>query len=190
MSPISELYVSHYKPLCAFIRKRMGASDDVADIAQQAFCEALCSYRNFSGRATLQTWLYGIALNLMYKHLSRARRVEYQNPGDWDVDMEIEDAEQASADDTLNAREQLRRVSALLDQSSDSNRQALLMVAVDGMSYSQAAQALQVATGTVRSRVSRLRSDLREELGLTQAPVPLRGTVAPSKRHHGFTPES
>ena len=163
-SIMSSLYAAHFTPLCAFIRKRMGACDEVPDIVQQAFCEAMRGYAGFSGRSAVQTWLYGIALNVMRSHLARARRAEFQ-PCTVE-ELELADTAQVPTDEALASRQQLARVSALLEHCCDSSRQALMLVAVDGLSCEEAATELNVAVGTVRSRVSRLRSELRSGLAL------------------------
>jgi len=156
---VATLYALHFLPLCAFLRKRMGASDEVLDIAQQTFCEALLAYSTFRGQSAVRTWLYGIALNIMRNHLARARRDGLQPL--LPEALEVADPHQVPTDEALSSRERLRNVAQLLSGCSACSRDALLMVAVDGLSYEEAAQRLQVAEGTVRSRVSRLRAELR-----------------------------
>jgi len=156
------LVQAHGTRLHRFIIKNIGNSTDAEDLTQQAFVEAVRSYETFKGQSELSTWLYGIAMNLVRNHLSRAphRRYEFTD--------ESELAEMAG--DTLSpaqAAEQaqhLRYLQEAMSELPDSMRDILLMVAVDELSYEDAAALLTVPVGTVRSRLSRARSALRAKL--------------------------
>ena len=55
-----------------FVYRHIGHATDAEDLAQQAFVEAAKAYETFRGASEFSTWLYGIAMNLVRNHLSRA----------------------------------------------------------------------------------------------------------------------
>lgn len=156
------LVQAHGKRLYYFIIKNIGNPSDAEDLAQQAFMEAVRSYSSFKGESELSTWLYGIAMNLVRNHLSRAphRRYEFTDESSI-VDLACESQLPDAAVEQAQRMQHLQRA---MDDLPESMRTILLMVAVDEMSYEAAAALLTVPVGTVRSRLSRARAALRLKL--------------------------
>ena len=156
------LVAAHGTRLYRFIIKNIGNSSDAQDLAQQAFLEAVRSYSSFRGQSELSTWLYGIAMNLVRNHLSRAphRRYEFT---DESVLSDLA-CNGPSPEQAIEQTERMRHLNAALEDLPESMRSILLMVAVDEMSYESAAALLTVPVGTVRSRLSRARAALRVKL--------------------------
>ncbi|MET1115634.1 MAG: sigma-70 family RNA polymerase sigma factor [Comamonas sp.] len=156
------LVQAHGARLQRFIIKNIGNASDAQDLAQQAFLEAVRSYSSFKGQSELSTWLYGIAMNLVRNHLSRApqRRYEFTD--------ELALAEMAGDTPTpeqeAEQSERMRHLQLALDDLPESMRSILLMVAVEELSYEAAAALLTIPVGTVRSRLSRARAALRVKL--------------------------
>ncbi|MBC7602617.1 MAG: RNA polymerase sigma factor [Ramlibacter sp.] len=145
-----------------FVLKRVGHPDDAADIAQQAFVEAACSFTSFRGEAELSTWIFGIATNLARNHIGRAPQHRHR----FETDEVLDTCE--SADllpcESLSQRQGLELVSQAIDLMSPEMSQALILVVIDELSYEDAASGLDVPVGTVRSRVSRGRAAVRQHL--------------------------
>lgn len=156
------LVEAHGTRLYRFIIKNIGNSSDAQDLAQQAFLEAVRSYGSFRGQSELSTWLYGIAMNLVRNHLSRAphRRYEFTDESAL-ADLACNGLE---PDQAVDQSERMRHLQDALEDLPESMRSILLMVAVDEMSYESAAALLTVPVGTVRSRLSRARAALRVKL--------------------------
>lgn len=157
---LTEMFSLHHRGLCAFITRRVGNPDDAHDIVQSAYFEAYRCLPKFQGRSNLKTWLYGITLNIMRNHLSRSPWRDHASIDDPDVEA-LADA-MPSPNDTYRTRDEMRRVLRALEEAPEDQRETLLLVSVDGLSYGDAAARLGVPIGTVRSRVSRLRATLRE----------------------------
>jgi len=161
--PFRELVQRHQTRLYRFVLKNIGNPSDAEELAQQAFVEAALSYRSFRGEAELSTWLYGIAMNLVRNYLSRAPHRRYQ--------IEDESAlEHFTAPDPdpaaqVENAQLLQRLQAELDELPAEMRDVLLLVALDDLSYEEAAVMLSIPIGTVRSRVSRARATLRKRFG-------------------------
>jgi RNA polymerase sigma factor (sigma-70 family) len=158
---IHQLYVLHYGALLSFISRRIANPDDASDLAQTAFAEAFQSYGKFSGKSSMKTWLFGIAINVMRNHYYRSswRHVSSMDDADLAAVMGATPSAQQTYESRLAAHHALCGLSA----AAPEHRETLLMVVWDGLSYEDAAERLGVAIGTVRSRVSRLRAALRRE---------------------------
>jgi RNA polymerase sigma-70 factor (ECF subfamily) len=149
----------HQKRLYRFVLKTIGNPSDAEEIAQQAFVEAAKSLVSFRGESELSTWLYGIAMNLVRNHLSRSpqRKYEFDNEGVLDT---LESAEADPQQQVQNAQ-LLKKLQLELDGLPAEMRDVLLLVAVEDLSYEEAAILLSIPIGTVRSRLSRARGMLR-----------------------------
>ncbi|MGX5658509.1 RNA polymerase sigma factor [Castellaniella ginsengisoli] len=157
-----ELVQEHSSRLQRFIIRHIGNSTEAEDLAQQAFTEAARSYRTFRGESQLSTWLYGIALNLIRNHLSRAPERRYDFVGDSSLADLATDA--LTPEEAAEQSQSMRLLQESLDELPESMRSILLLVGMDNLSYEEAAALLSVPIGTVRSRLSRARTALRDRL--------------------------
>lgn len=102
-------------------------------------------------------WAYRICKNAWIDEL-RSREVRHRYP-----QMAGEDLEQApSAEKTAAGEREIAAVSAALDQIPKDQRLALTLVAVDGKTYAEAAEILEVPVGTIMSRIARARRNLMD----------------------------
>jgi RNA polymerase sigma factor (sigma-70 family) len=168
----------HFAAIHRYLDRRVGA-DEADELAGEVFriaFERRSRYRDLHESAL--PWLYGIATNLVLKRwrgeerrlraLARAQAGEVPGGGDMeDADMRIASAA---------ARARLLKALAGL---SKGDRDVVLLVAWQELSYEEVAAALEIPPGTVRSRLNRARGILREHLGdFGDEPVtvPLRAT--------------
>ncbi|MEC4720746.1 sigma-70 family RNA polymerase sigma factor [Noviherbaspirillum sp. CPCC 100848] len=148
--------------LYRFIVKHIGHGSDAEDLAQQTFVDAVRTYSSFKGESQLSTWLFGIAMNLVRNYLSRSPHRIYQFEN-------IEDhaglqSTQNTPEESLSQKQQLKRLDEELQALAPEMRETLLLVALEELSYEDAAIMLSIPTGTVRSRVSRARKILAERI--------------------------
>ena len=134
------------------------------DIAQETFVSAYKAIGRFRG-GSLRAWLLRIASNRCYDHIRAVRRRPEQsldqsllNPR-FDVASQDPSPEQMALSGEL--REHIQR--AILTLPFD-QRNTLALVDVQGLSYEEAAEAMSVSLGTVKSRLSRARSAVRDTL--------------------------
>lgn len=156
------LVQTHNTRLYRFIIKNIGNPGDAEDLAQQAFMEAVRSFQSYRGESELSTWLYGIAMNLVRNYLSRAPHRRYEFVADDEL-AALPD-ERLTPEGMLSQSQQMRALNESLAELPQSMREVLLMVAVDELSYEEAAVLLTVPVGTVRSRLSRARSALKAQM--------------------------
>ncbi len=154
-----ELFDRHAQAVFRFLARRIGP-DDASDLLADAFLAA------FEGRSRYDTdfstalpWLYGIASNLLRKHVRR-RAAELKMLARLVAQMEPDDRVDAVAD-VIDAQLRLRAMAKLLDELPPGERDALLLQAWEALTYEEIAKALDIPVGTVRSRLNRTRRRLR-----------------------------
>jgi len=138
--------------LRAFSRSLCGQAALADDVAQEAMLKAWKARERYKPGSNMKAWTFTILRNHFYSVKRRSWRVS---------SLEPEVAEQtivsvANPDDSVRLNE-LRHA---MDKLSDDQREALILVGASGLSYEEAAEICGVATGTIKSRVSRARKDL------------------------------
>ncbi len=161
------LFDRHADAVHRYAARRLGgeAADDlVAETFTTAF-QQRHRYDPARGAGTdARPWLFGIATNLVSRHRrAEARRFKAMArvPALADHDEPLADR----AADRVMARAVRRELAAALAALPARHRDVLLLVAWGDLSYEEAAQALGIPVGTVRSRLHRARTKLREALG-------------------------
>lgn len=120
------------------------------DLTQETYLRAFRALPSFEARASVRTWLFGIARRVCADHIRstvRRRRLLNQAAAAHDP------SPLADPSDSVGAAELLARLNP--DQ-----REAFVLTQVLGLSYAEAAESLDIPIGTVRSRVARARADL------------------------------
>lgn len=157
----------HQSLLYRFVLRNIGNPSDAEDIAQQAFVEAYKSMANFRGESKMSTWLYGIAMNLVRNYLNRAPHRVREYESDEVLGTIADDAD--GPDVIVERKQAMARLNEQIRELSPELQEILLLVAVDGLSYDEAALMLEIPVGTVRSRLFRARETLKERLPDLQA---------------------
>jgi RNA polymerase sigma factor (sigma-70 family) len=156
--------VSEYQGrLYRYVIKHIGHPDDAADITQQAFSEAARTLSTFRGDSELSTWLFGIAMNMIRNYLNRAPHRVHKFEGE----EALSDFMAPTSDpvDCAANKQLIAMVATAISELPQEMSEVLLLVAVDDVSYEDAAEILCIPVGTVRSRVSRARACLRARFG-------------------------
>ncbi|MFZ0342319.1 MAG: sigma-70 family RNA polymerase sigma factor [Gaiellaceae bacterium] len=161
-------FEAEFAPLHRYLARRLGASA-ADDLAAETFAVAFRNWDRLDPARPVRPWLYGIAANLVRHHWRKERRMlrAYARTGiDPVLSDENEAVERADADtrqrDLATALAELRR----------DEREVLLLHAWAELSNSEIADALGIPAGTVKSRLSRAREKLRNQLGeVGQEPV-------------------
>jgi RNA polymerase sigma-70 factor (ECF subfamily) len=154
-----DLIDQHQRRLYRFVIKYIDHPDDAADITQQAFVEAARTIASFRGDSKLSTWLFGIAMNMVRNYLSRAPHRVYK----FETDEILLSVAGSALDPSefLEQKQILDLVEVAFSELPEEMSEVLGLVAIDEISYQDAAEILSIPLGTVRSRVSRARAVLR-----------------------------
>ena len=140
--------------------------DDAAEAAQEAFLAAWQGLRFFRGESSFSTWLYRLASNACVDLLRREgthRSAAGPSFNDEELNIDVPDAA-PSPQEAVEQRELRRQIEAGLQALSPDHRQVLLLREMHQLSYDEIAEALSLDVGTVKSRISRGRKQLRKFL--------------------------
>jgi RNA polymerase sigma factor (sigma-70 family) len=161
----TELFRRHAPHIQRYVVRRLGP-DEADDIVAETFLLAFRQRDSYDQtRADARPWLYGIATNLIGRH-RRAEIRLYRALARTGADPVMESFTDR-VDERVSASTASRRLAAALSRLPEEHRDTLLLVAWGDLSYEEAATALGIPIGTVRSRMSRARSKLRRALGGT-----------------------
>jgi RNA polymerase sigma-70 factor (ECF subfamily) len=141
----------------------LGSSEDAADIVQDAFVQAFTKLNTFRGTSAFYTWLYRIAFNLAMSHARRGHKTTSLDGMKALVGEEPMDGAPA-VESGLIQQERIDLVHAALAQLGLDYRQILVLREIDGYSYEEIAEILELPVGTVRSRLFRARMHMRDLL--------------------------
>ena len=137
-----------------------GSLDEADDLVQEACARALSRQHQFEPGTRLHSWMFRIIQTLWLGRLRQAgRRPTVNDPAA---------LEQLGSDaritEQTEARMDLAVIAVELDAMPPEQREVLVLVTIDGRSYQEAAEILQIPIGTVMSRLSRARRKLADAL--------------------------
>lgn len=137
-----------------YARALTGNADQADDLVQDCLERAIAKQSLWRPTGPLRPWLFKIMINLHRNERRRQRRSPEHEA------LDILPFEPSSPA-TQGARLALAETAAALDRLPAEQREALLLVALEGMSYAEAAGVLDIPTGTLMSRIGRARGALR-----------------------------
>jgi RNA polymerase sigma-70 factor (ECF subfamily) len=146
--------IGHLAALRRYARALVRGTAEAEDLVQDALVKAYERKSTFRSGGNLKTWLLSIVHNT---HVDRSRADAARRKREAAASQEMELTESAG-------QEQRVRLSQIRDAFLDlpeEQREALYLVAVEDLSYQQAAETLDVPVGTLMSRISRARAKLR-----------------------------
>lgn len=148
-----------------------GNPEDAADLTQDAFLNAWRSLSGFGGQSAFSTWLYRLAANACIDFLRREKRrgalsMTLEDDREDDRQADVPD-ERFSPQQSLEREETRRAVREGLAALSPEHREILLLREIEGLSYHEIGQRLDLEEGTVKSRIARARMALRDYLQKT-----------------------
>lgn len=163
--------------------RMLGSEDDAADLVQDALLTAYRKRSMYRG-GSVRAWLLRIVVNLCYDELRRRYRrptlpLEPASGSDDMVEEEgpwLEDPA-LLPEQLVELRDLDTSIEQVLTRLSPDYRAAVLLVDVQGLDYAEAAEALSIPIGTLKSRLARARTQLREGLGQM-----VHGGCLPEKR--------
>ena len=157
MSEFKELVDAHYQALYRFAYSLAKNPDCAADLVQQTYCIWAQKGHQLQDRTKAKTWLF---TTLYREHLATARR------GNRYADSSIEDIEyQLPAHEEDHSRKlDAKRALHLLGELDETFRAPLTLFYIQQHSYKEIAEILEVPIGTIMSRISRGKQQLRDKM--------------------------
>ena len=167
------LVAEHSGDIYALLYRMTSDAEEARDLTQETFLRAFQSINRFRGDANLKTWMYRIAVNQArnrwrwWRRRKRDVTVSLDATDDRDkqplvATLRNDCAVDPEQETLAHEREgQLREALLGLRQSY---REAVILRDVEGFSYEEVAETLEISIGTVKSRISRGRLELRRKL--------------------------
>lgn len=157
-----ELYRREGPAVARFVRRLLGPGEAADDAIQQVFVELFRSLPQYRGEASLRTWLYRIAAHVASRRLRGERRRERYAAAFEDEPGGAVAA--VSPERRVAAREELARIAEAVDRLPLKQRLVWVLCEVEELSMDEAAAALGVSGGTVRSRLHHARRKVAARL--------------------------
>lgn len=167
------LIIKYQDRIYNVILKISGNKDDAAELTQETFVKLLEKIDTFKGNSAFYTWLFRIAVNLTFNYCKRRAKVPMKSldktavEGDGDaVQLKAFLADKSEVDPAVIAqkKETGELIMKSLTRLEDDQRTVLVLRDIEGMAYAEIAETLDIELGTVKSRLSRARSNLRDIL--------------------------
>jgi RNA polymerase sigma-70 factor, ECF subfamily len=140
--------------LCLYM---LGNSLDAQDAAQDAFIKAYRGMKDFRPDASLYTWVYRIAVNTCLDHKKKSRH----DPLKGEVLLEQLETSEPSPESRYQIKKNSEALQSALQQLPQNLRSAIVLKEIEGLSYEEIATVLDISLGTVKSRISRAREELK-----------------------------
>ena len=158
MVAFSKLVDGYRGRLMNVIGRMLISREEAEDIVQEAFLRVYQHRDSFDFKHCFSTWLYTIALNLARNELRKNKKYKFVDIFDMQ-NKEVETAVDAKIPSNLGPA-----LDAAIASLPDKYKTAFILRDIDEMPYEEVARVLSVPLGTVKSRVNRARSILREKL--------------------------
>lgn len=146
-------------PLLRYLNRMVRDLAAAEELVQEVFLRVYRSRERYSPDARFSTWLYRIATNVALNEVRRPRYRAIHHSADADEATPIRAVDPAP-DEVAHARRFRERVDAELARLPDKQRAALWLATVEGLSYAEVAEALEVSEQAVKALVHRARTAL------------------------------
>jgi len=163
------LVLKYQHKIMSLISRYVKDSDEIQDVAQEAFIKAYRALPRFRGDSAFYTWMYRIAVNTAKNHLAAQRRrpmdveLDLQDPEQFDLHARLKETD--TPEGVTQSQELQRALEKAIAALPDDLRTAIILRELDGMSYEEIAQTMECPVGTVRSRIFRARDAISKKVG-------------------------
>ena len=163
-SAFNRLMEAHEKRMYAVALRMCANREDAQDCLQEAMLRVYRAIGGFKGQSTFSTWVYRITMNTCLDELRRKKNKQNTSLDNL-LDMGWSPADEADTPERHAVRsEARRRLHSAIRELPEDMRAAIVLRDIQGLSYEEIAQALDINVGTIKSRISRGREKLREKL--------------------------
>jgi RNA polymerase sigma-70 factor (ECF subfamily) len=164
----ADLVAAHQRMVYTLALHLLQDRDEALDLSQEVFLRVFRTLSSFRGQSSLRTWIYRIVVNQARNRQRWWRRRHRSSQVSLDEHLQqfgdVESKTELLPDRLLASKETASRIWRALEHLPFDQRTALILREVDGLRYDEIAFSLGVAVGTVKSRLTRARQALREEL--------------------------
>jgi RNA polymerase sigma-70 factor, ECF subfamily len=153
-------------------------SEDAADLTQEIFVKVYRSIKGFQGKSKFSTWLFMLAVNTCRSGLRKLNRISDIEAGRLDQEIQTDEGsirrEPVDPGDSpvriLERKDLAQMVKDVIAELDDDFRAVIVLRDVQDLAYEEIAEVLECSVGTVKSRIARARTKMKDKLlreGLT-----------------------
>jgi RNA polymerase sigma-70 factor, ECF subfamily len=170
-----ELIDLFYQRIYGFLRRLTGNEADAADLTQRTFSRVWQAIPGFSGRSSVGSWIHSIAYHTYVDWRRANHRMESRSPEWWAERVALE----PRPDDVAGNRDQAARVYAMVDKLATDLRETVHLHYYQELTLEETADAMNVATSTVKYRLRQALNELEKNLNSEQTTT---GATSATKR--------
>ncbi len=163
-----ELTTAYYSKVYSICYRMLNNTEDAYEQAQETFIKAFKYIKDFKGNCAISTWLYRIATNVCLDFIRKNKKKKVisieQNTFE---DLQLKDSlisENPGPEKVAETNAQKQAIKEAMDKMNEKNRLAIILRDFMGLSYDEISDTMKIPVGTVKSRISRARNELRELL--------------------------
>ena len=164
-----ELILRYQQPVYNTVYRMLNDPNDANDVVQDVFFKVFRRIHAFRGESSLKTWIYRIAVNeacnrrrYFQRHIRQELALDAGSTEGWNPEDTLASEGRSPFDEVLG-REQHELLQYALSRINPVYRAAVILRDIEELSYEEIADVLQIALGTVKSRILRGREALRAE---------------------------
>ena len=173
---IERLILKYQNRIYNTILKICANTEDAAELTQDTFVKVIENIDKFEGRSGFYTWAFRIAVNLTLNYCKRNVQLGFRSLENSDSDDEHDEQGRTALKEFLTDESSPDPAAVVINKElaeiavkalmklDDWQRAVIVLRDIEGMNYAQIADVLGIEHGTVKSRLSRARSALREIL--------------------------
>ena len=164
-----QLVTANEKVIYNIVYRIMNNPEDTYDISQETFIKAYTKINQFNEESKFSTWLYRIATNTALDELRRRKGKETFSidqtieGNDNDIIPQHEDKSE-NIEETVEKKETAEIIEQALGELNEDHRVILTLRDMQELSYDEIAETLKITLGTVKSRISRARREMKNIL--------------------------
>jgi len=160
-SAFQALYNCHRERVFRFCLHMVRNREDALDITQDIFCGLIKSLHQYEAKAKFTTWLYRVTKNRCYDFLRKNIPIPIDNLGDApSVQTALTVSERRSETDMATSIAITIDTAEAIQHLDPKHRDVIILHYIEDYSYDEIADKLEVAVGTVKSRLARARAKL------------------------------
>ena len=168
LQAFEELSGSYYTKVYNICYRMLSNPEDASEQAQETFIKAFRYIKDFKGNCSFSTWIYRIATNTCLDFLRKNKNkvtisIEQQTYEDLTIKERLV-SELPGPEKIAETNAQKAAIREALSKMNEKNRTMIVLRDFMGHSYEQIAEVLETPVGTVKSRISRARAELRQLL--------------------------
>lgn len=165
ISAFEEILLRHQDKIYNLCRRMLGDAHDAEDAAQDVFLKAYQNLNKFEPEASLHTWLYRIAVNtcIDYRRNPFFESL-FKSSREGDEFVEDRPVDSPSPERLYESKQISKAIQLALGRLSPKLRIVIILREIECLSYEEIAEVLDISIGTVKSRISRAREELKKLL--------------------------